>query len=105
MTDPPSLKYAAVTLLFAAVAASPIIWLAVEDPGINTFGGDDSFGDRPEQEYNVTCYKWVENGTAQVICPDTVYAPNSVVNITVKECSEYRYASDEPHPCPHYRNG
>lgn len=58
----------------------------------------------PDQQYNVTCYKWVENGTAKVQCPDTVYAPNSVVNITVRECEEYRFMVDEPHPCPHFRD-
>lgn len=59
----------------------------------------------PDRESAVTCYKWVENGTARVQCPDTVYAPDSVINITVKECSEYQYSADEPHVCPHYRNG
>lgn len=58
----------------------------------------------PDQQTNIICYKWVENGTAKVHCPDTVYAPNSVVNITFKECGEYRYANDEPHPCPHFRS-
>jgi hypothetical protein len=51
----------------------------------------------PEEETNVTC--WVENDTARVICPDRIYAPNSVINISVKPCSEYQFASDEPHPC------
>jgi hypothetical protein len=54
----------------------------------------------PNKETAVTCYKWVENGSAEVICPDTVYAPDSVVNITVNHCDEYQYANDEPHVCP-----
>lgn len=53
----------------------------------------------PDKETTVTCYKWVENRSARVICPDSVYAPDSVVNITVKHCYEYEYAVDEPHPC------
>lgn len=53
----------------------------------------------PDRETNVTCYKWVENGTAQVSCPSKVYAPESVVNITVKHCSEYEYRIDEQPPC------
>lgn len=58
----------------------------------------------PDKEATVTCYKWADNGTAHVQCPDTVYAPNSVVDITVKECGEYQFVVDEPHPCPHFRN-
>ena len=55
--------------------------------------------DVPDEEYQVTCYKWVENGTAQVACPDKVYAPESVVNITVKECKNYTAKIDEEPPC------
>lgn len=39
--------------------------------------------DVPDDEYNVTCYSWVENGSHNVQCPSLVYAPNQVVNITV----------------------
>ena len=53
----------------------------------------------PERETAVTCYKWVENGTAQVQCPEQLYAPHSVVNITVKECREWQPVVDEPPPC------
>lgn len=53
----------------------------------------------PDRETNVTCYKWVENGTAHVSCPSKVYAPESVVNITVKHCSDYEYRIDEQPPC------
>lgn len=63
---------------------------------------DSSVPDTPEwpdRETNVTCYKWVENGTAHVSCPSKVYAPESVVNITVKHCSEYEYRIDEQPPC------
>lgn len=55
--------------------------------------------DDPTGEVQITCYKEVQNGTANVICPDTVYAPDSVVNITVKHCREYEYRIDEEHPC------
>ena len=85
--------------MLAVVASAPIIWLSVEDPGWHTLEDDGTFGDYPEQEYNVTCYKWVENGTAQVTCPDLVYSPDAVVNITVKPCSEYEYKIDEERPC------
>jgi hypothetical protein len=55
--------------------------------------------DVPDEESQVTCYKWVENGTARVLCPDLVYSPDAVVNITVKPCSEYEYKIDEERPC------
>ena len=43
--------------------------------------------DVPNEEYNVTCYSWTENGSHNVYCPDRVYAPDSVINITVKNKS------------------
>jgi hypothetical protein len=47
------------------------------------------YEETPNEEFNVTCYKWVNNGTAQVSCPSKVYAPDAVVNISVKNCSEW----------------
>lgn len=50
----------------------------------------------PEREMDVTCWKWIENGTAQVSCPEKVYAPDSVVNISVKDCANWtpRYGGE-----------
>lgn len=63
--------------------------------------------DVPDEEYQVTCYKWVENGTAHVTCPEKVYAPNSWLNITVKNCSEWRpvYSGEfqRDSPCESYQ--
>ena len=53
----------------------------------------------PDEEMHVTCYKWADNGTAQVDCPDKVYAPDSVVNITVEHCDDYEVQIDETPPC------
>lgn len=53
----------------------------------------------PAESANVTCYKWVENGTAQVSCPSAVGAGDGVVYINVKPCSEYEYKIDESAPC------
>jgi hypothetical protein len=53
----------------------------------------------PAESANATCYKWVENGTAQVACPSAVGAGDGVVYIDVKPCSEYEYKIDEPAPC------
>jgi len=82
-----------------------ILALAIGAAIVFTGGGEfgvktvEPSSEIPDQETNVTCYKWVENGTARVLCPQWVYAPNSRVNITVKPCSEYRYRIDEARPC------
>lgn len=94
-----SIKTTVLVALAAGVVATAVLFVFAEDIGKEELEG---YGQYPEQERNVTCYKWVENGTAMVTCPDRVYAPNSWVNITVKPCSEYEFASDEPHPCGDY---
>lgn len=53
----------------------------------------------PAESVNVTCYKWVENGSAQVACPSAVGAGTGAVHIDVKPCSEYEYKIDESAPC------
>jgi len=93
----PSLKLtvALVGIPILLLAGTIHVYTTVDVPGTEPV---------PDTETNITCYKWTANGTAHVICPDKVYAPDSVVNITVKECSEYQYKIDEPRPCEPYRN-
>lgn len=59
----------------------------------------------PSETANVTCYKWVENGSAQVACPSVVGAGDGLVYIDVKPCSEYEYKIDESAPCDAEQGG
>jgi hypothetical protein len=86
------MKWTTAVIVFGLVVAAFFSGQIVES-------ADQEVSLAPDRETTVTCYKWVENGTARVICPDTVYAPDSVVNITVKHCDEYEFVVDEPHPC------
>jgi len=88
----PSLKFtfALIVIPILLLAGTIHIYTTVDVPGEEPV---------PDTETNVACYKWVENGTAHVQCPEKVYAPDSVVNITVKHCSEYQYKIDEQKPC------
>jgi len=43
------------------------------------------------EQTTVTCYKWAENGSAHVACDASLlYRPESWVNITVHDCSEWK---------------
>lgn len=53
----------------------------------------------PPDNVTLTCYKWVENGSARVQCPDTVGVGETTIRIDVKHCSDYRYRVDERRPC------
>jgi hypothetical protein len=80
--------------IFAALIAAAFL------AGQATGPAGDTPTPAPDGETNVTCYLWSGNGTAAVMCPDKVYAPDSsIVNIAVIDCHEYEYAVDEPHPC------
>jgi len=75
-------------------AASAVLLVAFGATGGYAAGSlpPDDFQQTPPttEQTNVSCYKWVENGTAHVACDATsVYAPDSWVNITVKNCSEW----------------
>lgn len=83
--------------VFAALLVGLVISVLVVGPPTPTDAVSPE--EPPDEEIEVTCYKWVENGTAAVYCPNKVYAPDAVVNITVKECSEYVVQIDEPPPC------
>jgi len=60
---------------------------------------EQPFHQQPDGELNVICYKTVDNGTAKIRCPDEIYSPNKVINLTFKDCADYEYVNDEPHPC------
>ena len=88
--------------VFVVVLAFVLLLTAVEVGVVSD--PTDPFEEPPDEELTVTCYKWVDNGSAAVYCPNKVYSPDAVVNITVEHCSEYEVQIDEVPPCERDRS-